>query len=160
MTPWKVSGTLKVEATAFDNTTIEVVALLESGMMVMQHITTTDGDSSSIQQQGVGSGFTDSLAETACLWIPCDPQLVTVTATVVGTSERCLPMPGRADTSNADVDLLQNLAAPPSFEFTFQVPANSSETAGVQRSENWPELAYSKCLMYNGTGVTFQCISS
>ena len=152
--------TLKVEATAFDNTTIEVVALLESGMMVMQHITTTDGDSSSIQQQGVGSGFTDSLAETACLWIPCDPQLVTVTATVVGTSERCLPMPGRADTSNADVDLLQNLAAPPSFEFTFQVPANSSETAGVQRSENWPELAYSKCLMYNGTGVTFQCISS
>lgn len=152
--------TLKVEATAFDNTTIEVVAVLESGMMVMQHITTTAGDSSSIKQQGVGSGFIDSLAETACLWIPCDPQLVTVTATVVGTSERCLPMPGRADTSNADVDLLQNLAAPPSFEFTFQVPANSSETAGVQRSENWPELAYNKCLMYNGTGVIFQCIAS
>lgn len=152
--------TLKVEATATDNTTIEVVAILESGMMVMERITTTAGGSSRIQQQGAGSGFIESLAETACLWIPCDPQLVTVIATVVGTSERCLPMPGRAATSNADVDLLQNLAAPPSFDFTFQVPANSSVVAGVHRSEQWPELAYNKCLTHNDIGVTFQCISS
>lgn len=152
--------TLKVEVTASVGSTVEVAALLQSGIMVMERITATASDSPTALQQEFGSAFANSTEQTSCLWIPCSSQQVTIAATVAETSEPCLPLQGRATTSTANLDLLQNVALPSTFDFTFQVPADTSSVVGIQRSEEWAELAYYMCLIQEDIGIAFQCIQT
>jgi len=126
----------------------------------MERITATASDSPTALQQEFGSAFANSTEQTSCLWIPCSSQQVTITATVAETSEPCLPLQGRATTSTANLDLLQNVALPSTFDFTFQVPAGTSSVVGIQRSEEWAELAYYMCLIQDDIGIAFQCIQT
>ena len=149
---------LKVEVTATVGSTVDVVVLLPTGIMVLERIAATANDGPTTLEQEFGSGFANSTEQTACLWIPCSSEQVTVAATVAETSEACLPLQGRATSSTGDLDLLQNVANPASFDFTFQVPADTSSVVGIQRSEDWAELAYYKCLIQEDIGIAFQCI--